>query len=451
MRHVDEGTIHAWLDGEITDPAEAAWIDEHLRWCAACSARVADERATLEQAHALLAVASPTAEPPAFHELAARAEKHTQSANERGAGSLQRSRWFLQVGWAASVVLAATIGWTARELADRDPVTSVALAPALEEVPKERRQGVPGDRAASAPSPSANTANTTTTTTPPPPPAPVAGSQSAVATGREAARSTDAIQQPLADRLREQRPVAAAQTGERGASFVSEPQLREAAARALAESSAGARRETSVGAAPGFPGRLSGIPSPLSVASAPAAAAPPPPAALGQSAAISVTQAPQAAVEARRGVPSPLQETVTVAGASPAADVATVTTSDWQRVPRTVAAVRSGMALYGIDGLEPVSTSISADGRIVRTVYRLESGVAVDLEQQRALPNGAAPVTSLQPTTARALPPAGRAGLTADVTPTRVWSEVRGGFRVLLRTTSDAADLTALGAKLRVD
>ncbi len=30
MRHVDDGTIHAWLDGQVTDPAEVAWIEEHL-------------------------------------------------------------------------------------------------------------------------------------------------------------------------------------------------------------------------------------------------------------------------------------------------------------------------------------------------------------------------------------------------------------------------------------
>src|SRR5688572_1709481 len=79
MRHVDDGSIHAWLDGAITDPAERAWIEEHLRWCAACGARVAEERSTLEQAHALLAVAAPAKEPPSFEEIAARAARHQDS------------------------------------------------------------------------------------------------------------------------------------------------------------------------------------------------------------------------------------------------------------------------------------------------------------------------------------------------------------------------------------
>src|SRR5688572_11151482 len=122
MRHVDEGTIHAWLDDQITDPAEAAWIEEHLRWCASCSARLAEERATLEQAHALLAVTAPAGEPPAFQEILTRAE-HT-SLKDAPSRSFARfthdRRWLLQAGWAASLALAVGIGWAARELADRE-------------------------------------------------------------------------------------------------------------------------------------------------------------------------------------------------------------------------------------------------------------------------------------------------------------------------------------------
>jgi hypothetical protein len=41
--HLDEGTIHAWLDDALP-PAEAARIAEHVRGCAECSARVAEAR-----------------------------------------------------------------------------------------------------------------------------------------------------------------------------------------------------------------------------------------------------------------------------------------------------------------------------------------------------------------------------------------------------------------------
>jgi hypothetical protein len=42
-QHPDEGSIHAWLDGEL-DPSEAELLDEHARGCAECGARVAEAR-----------------------------------------------------------------------------------------------------------------------------------------------------------------------------------------------------------------------------------------------------------------------------------------------------------------------------------------------------------------------------------------------------------------------
>ncbi len=41
--HPDEGSIHAWIDGEIDAP-EAALLDEHVRGCAECATRVAEAR-----------------------------------------------------------------------------------------------------------------------------------------------------------------------------------------------------------------------------------------------------------------------------------------------------------------------------------------------------------------------------------------------------------------------
>lgn len=41
--HPDEGSIHAWLDGEL-DASEAALLDEHVRGCAECGVRVAEAR-----------------------------------------------------------------------------------------------------------------------------------------------------------------------------------------------------------------------------------------------------------------------------------------------------------------------------------------------------------------------------------------------------------------------
>jgi anti-sigma factor RsiW len=43
MQHLDEGTIHAWLDGELS-PAERAEVEAHIAACAACAAAVAEAR-----------------------------------------------------------------------------------------------------------------------------------------------------------------------------------------------------------------------------------------------------------------------------------------------------------------------------------------------------------------------------------------------------------------------
>ena len=43
MQHLDEGTIHAWLDGALT-PEEAAQADAHVKGCPQCQAALAEAR-----------------------------------------------------------------------------------------------------------------------------------------------------------------------------------------------------------------------------------------------------------------------------------------------------------------------------------------------------------------------------------------------------------------------
>src|SRR5688500_18821370 len=43
MQHLEEGTIHAWLDGAL-DSAQAAETEAHVAQCASCSAAVAEAR-----------------------------------------------------------------------------------------------------------------------------------------------------------------------------------------------------------------------------------------------------------------------------------------------------------------------------------------------------------------------------------------------------------------------
>jgi hypothetical protein len=144
------------------------------------------------------------------------------------------------------------------------------------------------------------------------------------------------------------------------------------------------------------------------------------------------------------------QETITVSGTTAGVSVVPVDAA-WRPLPRTEAAARTGMPLYGIEGREPTLTELSADGALVRTLYRLASGAIVELIQQRAAPDN--PAQDIQATTRGFQAPGRGGGAVIGGTPPvrRAWADVRGGVRLTLQTTSDAADLAALGAQLRVD
>src|SRR2546423_6112079 len=51
--HLDEGTIHAWLDGAL-DAEEAARVERHAAECAACGAAVAEARGLVAGASRIL-------------------------------------------------------------------------------------------------------------------------------------------------------------------------------------------------------------------------------------------------------------------------------------------------------------------------------------------------------------------------------------------------------------
>jgi hypothetical protein len=58
MSHVDDGTLHAYLDGELSPP-EAQGVETHVAQCPACRERLAEERALIARATELLARAAP--------------------------------------------------------------------------------------------------------------------------------------------------------------------------------------------------------------------------------------------------------------------------------------------------------------------------------------------------------------------------------------------------------
>ena len=60
--HPDEGTIHAWLDGEL-DAAQAARLEAHVVDCAACADRVAEARGLLAGASRVVGLVDDPASP----------------------------------------------------------------------------------------------------------------------------------------------------------------------------------------------------------------------------------------------------------------------------------------------------------------------------------------------------------------------------------------------------
>ncbi|MGI9039351.1 MAG: hypothetical protein ACR2GQ_10865 [Gemmatimonadota bacterium] len=148
MSHIDEGVLHAHLDGALR-PGQADWVvaEAHLDVCHDCRHRLADAREVRDGAAMLLAGAS--AKPlamPSFQELAAAgaARRVDVAPPPVTAASRPRGpRWWNSPGklaWAASLMLAVGAGWIGRQLTVEDgfdlPRASLqrdASAPSLEE------------------------------------------------------------------------------------------------------------------------------------------------------------------------------------------------------------------------------------------------------------------------------------------------------------------------------
>jgi len=97
MSHLDEGTLHALLDGEIPSH-EIGPIQAHLAGCSACRARFEEERSLATEAMGLV-------------EMVAVPEPALAAARER---PLPRRSWTRGLAWAASVIGAVGLGYAAR-------------------------------------------------------------------------------------------------------------------------------------------------------------------------------------------------------------------------------------------------------------------------------------------------------------------------------------------------
>jgi hypothetical protein len=133
MSHVDDGTLHAYLDGELAT-VEREHLEAHLAGCPACQARLAEARVLVERANSILGQALPLVEaPPALATL-----------------RRPRLRWrpALPLAWAATVLLALGLGWYAHGFRTR-PQTAASL----DEIPTgvmDRTRAAPAATAESA-------------------------------------------------------------------------------------------------------------------------------------------------------------------------------------------------------------------------------------------------------------------------------------------------------------
>ena len=118
MPHVDEGEMHALLDGAYAhDAPDAARIREEIATCAECHARFAEAQALRMRASAVLDRALPRPSAPPFESVVERV------------GAVDAPRPFrfpagAPLAWAATIVLALGLGWFGRDWLRSPPPTS---------------------------------------------------------------------------------------------------------------------------------------------------------------------------------------------------------------------------------------------------------------------------------------------------------------------------------------
>ncbi|HEY7504385.1 MAG TPA: zf-HC2 domain-containing protein [Gemmatimonadales bacterium] len=115
MRHIPEDELHAYLDQGLSR-SQAVEIESHLAACHSCRATRDSIAALRDRTTALLATLSPPRRlPPAFDSL-----------RERAADRMTTRRRHARLGaWAASLVAAVGLGWTASALVGPGRIVSL--------------------------------------------------------------------------------------------------------------------------------------------------------------------------------------------------------------------------------------------------------------------------------------------------------------------------------------
>ncbi|MFL5450059.1 MAG: anti-sigma factor family protein [Gemmatimonadales bacterium] len=127
MRHIPEEELHAYLDQGLSR-SQCVEIESHLAVCPACQSERDSIAALRDRTTALLAkLAPPRGFPPAFEILQRRAQVQASAHRRR-----------IQVGaWAASLVVAVGLGWTANYWTTKPqfPVPHRVSSPSVGSVP----------------------------------------------------------------------------------------------------------------------------------------------------------------------------------------------------------------------------------------------------------------------------------------------------------------------------
>jgi hypothetical protein len=123
MRHLDEGTLQAWLDRARSGlgDAEREEIERHLARCDTCARALDELDETTRTAGSLLAVEEAEREVPDYAAVVAR-------TRERRGGRWRLGRW-TAVAWAASVAAALAVGWLSNDLLRRGDGSPAAEGP----------------------------------------------------------------------------------------------------------------------------------------------------------------------------------------------------------------------------------------------------------------------------------------------------------------------------------
>ncbi len=146
MSHVDEGTLHAYLDGELPSTERSA-LEAHLAGCATCRENLSEERSLRERASAVLGSARPAERPaPPLDQL--------RREPKRSPWRVRRS-----FAWAASIALALGLGYYMRSPSGRAAppadMTSQPIAVAQHRTRDEERDKSPAPTAAQPSAPAA--------------------------------------------------------------------------------------------------------------------------------------------------------------------------------------------------------------------------------------------------------------------------------------------------------